>query len=170
VYSGSPPKISETGETAAILAGKAGKLKQLESLIFAGANLEISDVEGWTVLHWVVSEGHLSLIGCILDRAPILLNVHDKRGLTPLHVAAWTGNLKMVKRLISEGADLAAETKWGETALHHAAYFGHHEICEALLAAGITPDKTDKLNRSARSIAETKGDAKILKIIEKFCK
>ena len=163
-------EFKEIQETPAIVASKGGKLRVLEQLIGAGANLEISDGEGWTVLHWVAQEGHLSLVSCILDRAPILLNVHDKRGLTPLHVAAWAGNKKMVQRLLAEGANVNAETNWGETPLHHAVYFGHTEVCELLLAAGAQSQHEDKMKRSPKSIAVAKEDKDILGLIDKFSK
>ena len=160
----------EKFETPAIVAGRGGKLRVLEELIGAGANLEISDEDGWTVLHWVAQEGHLSLVNCILDRAPILLNVHDKRGLTPLHVAAWAGNRKMVQRLIAEGANVNAETSWGETPLHHAVYFGHTEVCETLLVAGAASQREDKMKRSPHSIAKARHLEDILALIDKFSK
>ena len=109
-------------------------------------------------------------MSCILDRAPILLNVHDKRGLTPLHVAAWAGNMKMVQRLLAEGADVNAETNWGETPLHHAVYFGHTEVCELLLIAGAASTREDKMKRTPKSIAQAKEEKDILALINKFSK
>jgi ankyrin repeat/protein kinase domain-containing protein 1 len=152
------------GETPAIKAAKNGRLKVLECLIAASANLEICDLEGWSVLHFIAQEGHLVLVGVVLDRSPILLNKRDKRGLTPLHVAVWCGNEPMTRRLLSEGADASATTNWGESPLHHAVYFGHATIAELLLNAGGAhlADQEDKMKRTPRSLALNKEKLKAL--------
>ena len=144
--------VDSDGSTPVICAARSGNAKVIEVLIGAGANLEISDVEGWSPLHWAAETGQLHVIGVLLDRCPVLINHRDKRGLTALHVAAWRGNAKMVHRLILEGADVKEVTHWGETALHHAAYFGHREVCVALLKAGADQRVLDKMNRSPATL------------------
>ncbi len=152
------------GETPAMKATQAGSLRTLELLIKAGANFEISDAHGWTVLHWAVQSNRAEMVGTILDYAPVLLNVRDKRGLTPLHVAAWTGNAVLVRRLLSEGADVHATTQWGETPLHMTAYFGHLETSEALIEAGADLGREDRMKRTPRGLVgglDDKNSAKL---------
>ena len=156
------------GETAVLKAARAGRLRLVEKLIAFGANLEISDKEGWTPLHWAAQEGCMSLVGVLLDRCPILINTRDKRGLSALHVAAWQGDAEMVSRLLSEGADFKEVTFWGETPLHHATYFGHEKVCEILLKAGSDPNVDDKMKRSPASIVKERNDILLTNIFSEF--
>lgn len=57
---------------------------------------------------------------------------------TPLHGAANSGNLAVVRQLLERDPDLDLEIrgKGGWTALHVAVYKGHLPVVEALLAAG----------------------------------
>lgn len=66
--------------------------------------------------------------------------VVDQDGLTPLHLAAFTGRADMVGALLRSGADVAAVDIYGETALHLAARGGHANVVELLLKAGAAVD------------------------------
>jgi uncharacterized protein len=54
----------------------------------------------------------------------------------PLHGAAWSGDLREVKRLISAGADVNWRDSVGETALFGACAWGHQDVVRFLLSAG----------------------------------
>ncbi len=60
----------------------------------------------------------------------------DRRGTTPLHVAADASALPIVRLLIEAGADVNAVNEAGTTPLHFAAQREDAEIIEALRAAG----------------------------------
>lgn len=53
---------------------------------------------------------------------------------TDLLIAAWDGNLAIVKSLLDQGADVNVRDKHGATALLYAAQRGHVEIIQVLLA------------------------------------
>ena len=55
---------------------------------------------------------------------------------TPLHGAAWTGDVSEVKRLIAEGADVNHIDTAHETPLHGAAAWGHADVVRVLVASG----------------------------------
>lgn len=56
--------------------------------------------------------------------------------LTPLHYAAWKGNICIIKKLINNGAGLSFLSESGFTPLHSAASAGKTSAAEVLLSAG----------------------------------
>jgi len=71
----------------------------------------------------------------LISANPKLLNLKDKRGLTPLHYAA-TNNLEVVKFFVQKGADIDAQGFNGTTPLYSSARFGKIEIAKYLLDTG----------------------------------
>jgi ankyrin repeat protein len=65
-----------------------------------------------------------------------ILAANDGAAESPLHGAAWCGDLAEVKRLIEGGADVNWRDSIGETALFGAAAWGHVEVVRYLLDAG----------------------------------
>eukprot|EP00796_Vickermania_ingenoplastis_P005274 gene5274-3780_t len=82
-------------------------------------------------------------------RLPLHSACCDRTKRTLLHVAAWTGHKRLLKKLLKyfhrEGHDVDAEDANGLTALMLAARNGHIKAVELLLAA-----KADPLRRDAR--------------------
>eukprot|EP00002_Diphylleia_rotans_P009622 TRINITY_DN199_c1_g1_i1.p1 TRINITY_DN199_c1_g1~~TRINITY_DN199_c1_g1_i1.p1 ORF type:complete len:799 (+),score=150.49 TRINITY_DN199_c1_g1_i1:39-2435(+) len=74
--------------------------------------------------------------------APLRISVdeEDCDGLTPLHLAAWSGQIDCVRILLSAGASLFLEDHTGMSALHRASLMGHHAVCELLLTGHTTHD------------------------------
>ena len=74
------------------------------------------------------------------------VNVKDRFGETPLHVAALGGHKEVLQLLITNGADVNVSTL-RFTPLHLAIGRGHKEIVELLIAKGAdvnTQDDDDK--------------------------
>ena len=59
-----------------------------------------------------------------------------RQGQTPLHFAAFRGNLKMVRQLLDMKADFNALTWWGVSPLALALEAGHDSVAEVLQAHG----------------------------------
>ncbi|XP_009588839.1 phytochrome-interacting ankyrin-repeat protein 1 isoform X1 [Nicotiana tabacum] len=72
----------------------------------------------------------------------------DDRGWTPLHIVARKGDLKEVKRLLSEGMDAnvtaGGPKSLGVTPLHLAAKGGHLRVMDELLERGADIDARTK--------------------------
>jgi ankyrin repeat protein len=60
---------------------------------------------------------------------PLVVNLRDHRGRTPLHVAAFHNNLDCMQLLLSHGASVEARDITGKTPLLLAAYSGQ---CNAI--------------------------------------
>jgi uncharacterized protein len=67
------------------------------------------------------------------DRA---LTANDGAAESPLHGAAWCGDIEEVTRLVEDGADVNWRDSIGETALFGAAAWGHVEVVRYLLRVG----------------------------------
>ena len=81
------------------------------------------------------------------------VNVKDKRGLTPLHLAAISGHKEAVELLIAEGADVNAMRGGGGTPLSYAASWGHEEIVELLIANGADVNVKDAFSETPLDVA-----------------
>lgn len=57
-------------------------------------------------------------------------------GITPLHQAAFNGQVNKVKGLLKNGCDVNVRDKYGWTPLHDATIQGHCEIIKILIDAG----------------------------------
>lgn len=77
--------------------------------------------------------------------------VDNTHGYTPLHAAAFAGNLGAVQVLLRHGADVAArEDKWWGTPAGWAMHAGHLEVRDAILEGPIDIFEAIAFDRTAR--------------------
>nr|KAF6354258.1 ankyrin repeat and death domain containing 1B [Myotis myotis] len=84
-----------------------------------------------TALHFAVGANHLSAVDFLLNRKA-RVDVADKHGLTVIHLAAWSGGLKIMLMLVRAGADQRATNRDGMAALHFTAQSNNVRIVEYL--------------------------------------
>lgn len=76
----------------------------------------------------------------------------DPQGLTPLHIAARMGSLRLVKLLIAKGAPINKVDKvWGWTALHYASHQNHAHIARYLIQQGARFNMRNLTGKTARN-------------------
>lgn len=79
-----------------------------------GFKINTQNNMGRTLLHIAVQKKSIPAVKYLLDQTDIDINLPDNKGLTPLHLAA-AGFPEMTEFLISQGANIHALTKEGET-------------------------------------------------------
>ncbi|MCO5566466.1 hypothetical protein L7F22_020143 [Adiantum nelumboides] len=149
------------GQTPLMFACKSGNALCVEQLLLYGADaLAFEVVSGRTCLHIACRQGHYECVVKVLEAAqngPIsatwgfcrFVNVRDRSGAIPLHMAARAGHTQIVRLLLNHGAFISAVTCTstygpgnGSTPLHCAAKSGSLRCVEELLAWGA--DRTRK--------------------------
>ncbi|MEM4720009.1 MAG: ankyrin repeat domain-containing protein, partial [Candidatus Bilamarchaeaceae archaeon] len=97
-----------------------------------------------------------------------IVSKEEKKQLnSKLIEAANTGNAELVKRLIERGADVNAETRFGETVLRYALEKGHTEIAKLLIERGADVNAKNKDGWTALMYALVKGHTEIAELLRK---
>ncbi|KAJ5762818.1 hypothetical protein N7533_001499 [Penicillium manginii] len=130
------------GGTALCAAATAGYLEVTESLLAAGADvnlpLEVNGIK--TALHLAAESGYSDVTACLVAAGADLDKYVEFEGdyFTALHFAAKAGHQEVVEILLRAGADVNARVfnHGKRTPLHLAVESGHLEITTRLLAAG----------------------------------
>lgn len=148
-----------------------GRLPRIRAALEAGADPNAQEAQsppGWTALHRACAREPVDIDPEVM---PLLLRYHaniflpDKRGFTPILLAARAGHVGHVRLLLEAGASLmdhdATRQRWG--ALHHAALSGNPECVRLFLEKGLDAhelcprdlvDLLDDEKRSRRAITD----------------
>ena len=126
-------------ESAVHYANMHHSNKCLQQLIIRGADINAKNLENMTPLYAEMERGNRKSIDTLRyflqnkadPNAPSLTS-----NITPLHLAAETGDLDAVKLLIEFHADVNAKTTYGVTPFILAAIHGHQEVMKELLLNG----------------------------------
>ncbi|UCC44420.1 MAG: ankyrin repeat domain-containing protein [Candidatus Zixiibacteriota bacterium] len=100
-------------------------------------------------LHQAAADNDLRVLRELLDREPDIINSLDSNHMTPVNLAAQSGNGKAVKLLIQLGADLTIGDADNSSPIHLAALGGHNDIIKVLLEAGVDIDVRDNNGSTA---------------------
>lgn len=109
------------GETAVHVAGKSpDSIESLILLLEKGDALDCTDSNGKTVLHYAVVRRSHHLLSSMRSRDfKFNVNIQDRDGRTPLHLATMNGNMEWVEFLMKRGADSRTKDYQGQTALDY---------------------------------------------------
>lgn len=150
------PPDPENSNKELLLASGRGQLDKVKELLDAGANVDYRDsVTYRTPLMYALGGEHLDIVNELIARGANI-TIPDDYGATPLHIAAYSNNVGLLKKiidtLIAEGLDLNAQDQRGRTALHYAADGGYVNAVILLLQRGADATILDNdLNTAAMS-------------------
>lgn len=105
--------------------------------------------------------------GRITQNDPLLggIDIRDDIGNTLLIRSVMAGNIKALRMLVGEGADINARNTSGVTALQAAAYIGREDMVTLLLGMGAKRDIADNYGRTALTHAIEKHYTKITQLL-----
>ena len=128
-------------------------VSQINLILDKGVDVNISNSEGDTPLHYACIKGHKEVAMALVDRGADV-HARDVVQLTPLHFACINGNMELAMALVDRGADVHARDGAQRTSLHWACIEGHKEVAMALVDRGADVDAKDKRNETALEVAK----------------
>lgn len=146
-------------------AARLGNETLVNSLLFSGADSNLTDRTGLSVLHHSILGGNENVVKSLID-ADVDLNKQNSKGLSPLSLAAKQGRVGIIDILIDAGA--SAASKQGDlTALMHAVKNNQIPAAQKLLYRGVSADTKDQNGRTALFYAvETKSIPLVQKLLD----
>jgi hypothetical protein len=155
----------EKGLTALNLAARAGHAHIITLLLAKGADANIPAHDGVTPLMAAMEAGKPAA-ALLLAKGGASPDTHNADYVYPLHLAAFGGELDIVKALVAAKADLDAVIRTnGRTPLHWAVEKEMGSVVEFLVKEGARTDIADKAGRTAIDLARTRPH--MLKLLQK---
>ncbi|KAI8148845.1 ankyrin repeat-containing domain protein [Fennellomyces sp. T-0311] len=123
----------------------------LQLLLKAGAQLDIQDPQGNSLLHVAAINNFADGIDALLEHGLQVDHVNHRQ-LSPLAVAIGMGHTQVMKRLIKGKADVNSKTRFG-TVLHHAVTWNRIEAVHMLVTQGCDVNVLNTMDETPLLIA-----------------
>ncbi len=125
-----------------IEAVKAKDPATVRSLLQRHVDVDGSEPDGTTALHWAVHHNDSDIVALLLE-AGAGVTATNRYGVTPLALAGENGNRAIIDRLLNAGADPNTASADGETVLMTAARAGRADAVKSLLRHGADVSATE---------------------------
>ena len=116
-----------------LTAAPSGMNDFVRIFIKNGANVNVSDEEGWRPLHHAAQFGHVRALELLLGAEKIDVDAPSSKGWRPIHTAA---SAEIAGHLLRHGAKVSASRPGYLSPLHHAAFHGKPDVVKLLLEHG----------------------------------
>ena len=136
----------------------------VRALLAQKVDVNAPDGKGTPALHWAVRVDDVDMAKLLIG-AGADAKLANRYGLTPLAIAAGSGNAAMVRLLLDAGADVNAVDPAGETMLMIAARVGVFEAVKVLIERGAVPDAKDAAQQTALMVAVRENHPDVVKLL-----
>jgi uncharacterized protein len=153
-----------TGPLPLIDAAKNVDREAVRSLLKQGANVNATQADGTTALHWASYRDDLESAD-LLIRSGANVNARNDLGATPLWAACQNGSESMVGRLLTAGANPNAALLLGETPVMVAARSGSPAVVELLAAKGANVNARAARGQTALMWAVAQKHPEVVKVL-----
>ena len=125
-------------------AAMRGDAAAMRTLLAQKADVNATQADGATALHWAVYRADLTMTELLL-KAGANAKVANREGATPLSLACENGNAAIVETLLKAGADPNEALPRGETALMMASRTGNVAVMKVLIDRGAQVNAKESL-------------------------
>lgn len=145
-----PNTVDPTGTPALMVAMKASAFNAALTLAqWPSTQVEVRNAADESPLMLAALKGELALCQALIKRGGDV----NKPGWAPLHYAATSDNLDVLRLLLDENAYIDAASPNGTTPLMMAAHYGTSAAVQLLLESGADPSLRNEQNLSASDFA-----------------
>ena len=142
-----------------------GDLKGVQAALAKGASINIADQKKRTALMLSASNGHTAVVEYLIGEGADV-NARDGDNQTPLMYASKRSFNKTAAVLLKNGAEVNIQSKKeGISALMLAAIWNNVELARMLLDHGADANLTDRFGRTAKVLAQKKGNSAVVAIL-----
>ena len=157
--------VTVDAQSSLLDAIKAGDATRVRTLIETRVDVNATQPDGTTPLHWAVDRDRPDIVQMLI-RAGANVKTANRYGATPIWLASVNGNPKTIAMLLEAGADASSANHDGETALMVAARTGTPDAVNALLARGADPNaKEGWRGQTALMWAAAEGHAAVIDVL-----
>ena len=146
------------------IAAEAGNTARVRQLIERGEDVNASQADQMTALHWAAYHDDFPLAK-LLVKSKANVQASNRYGVTPLSLACTNGNEKLVKLFLAAGANPDTRLPGGETVLMTAARTGRLPPVELLLARGANVNRREQHGQTAIMWAAAAGHTEVVKAL-----
>lgn len=140
--------------------------RKVKTVIFIVFLFQIISINAAELNYRAIKYLKLKTIKEILIDDPVLVNICDDLGRTPLHLASAEGRLPLVDFLIKKGAKVnIIDALNGYTPIHYACLHGYIHIARFLLARGALVNPLDKEKNTPLHFAAGNGDLDLCRLL-----
>jgi len=152
-------------EPAIVDAAMNGDLKTVRTLVRQAVDINATQPDGMTALHWAVERRDLPMMNVLLE-AGAKHDLTNRTGARPLYLAATNGDAAAIARLLEAGEDAnALLTAEGESVLMLTSQTGNAEAVKVLLDRGANPNTQQLRGQTALMWAAAEGHADVVKLL-----
>src|SRR5580658_1171410 len=158
--------VSESGDTALMVAARTGKPDAVAMLLNHGADVNKTNAQGQTALMWAAAERNSAAVQVLIEhKADLAAKTHPAPppkpldtifsapfpvgGMTALLFAARQNDMKSAAALLAAGADVKQTAQDGTSPILVAILNGHYALANFLLEHGADPNAVDGKGRAA---------------------
>ena len=153
------------GDIRLIDAVKKADARTARTLISAKIDVNATDADGSTALHWATQRDNADLVGLLLASGANP-KIATRYKITPMFLACMNGNAAIIERLLKAGVDPNSTAEEGETALMTASLTGKPDAIRVLLNAGAEVDTKDPAKgQTALMWAASEGNAAAVELL-----
>jgi uncharacterized protein len=158
--------IAQTSAHASVAdAAMRRDAAEVRRLVQSGADVNATQADGATALHWAAYRGDVRLASLLLE-AGADVKAANRNGSTPMWLAASQGDTAMIQLLLENGADANEQLPLGRRPLMLAARSGRPDAVRALLESGAEPNaKEDARGTTALMQAADQGHADVIAVL-----